>query len=161
VLLIEVYSGIVTKSSVQETELPVELKTLRRGHGEEPSQDFTTLLPKMLSVDPIVVQPSRGEHQFVGIDKSVGEAIGAKIVVKGQASLLADGKMHLQFTELGRQPAYNGATQLDVGAGETRVLTMPPIEMPDGADLLYTIVLIRTPPHEGGDQNGRSRFEAQ
>jgi hypothetical protein len=86
------------------------------------------------------------------------EANGQKIVVQGHVSRQADGAMKIAFSELGRPPAYSGATELTVGPGERRMLRLPIITQPDRPRHLETVVVISTS-GLAKDQNGHSRFE--
>ena len=70
-----------------------------------------------------------------------------------------DGKLKIKFSELGRPPAYEGATELVVGPGETRVLLLPAIATDKGDGTLRTVVVITTLAAKQGDQDGRSRDE--
>ena len=68
-------------------------------------------------------------------DFDIGEqtdADGQKVVVQGHVSRQADGALQIAFSELGRPPAYSGATELTLGPGERRVLRLPILTQPDG-----------------------------
>ena len=88
------------------------------------------------------------------------DANGQKIVVRGHVSRQTDGKFQVAFSELGRPPAYSGATELALGPGERRVLRLPILTQPDGQGNLETVAVIWTPAVTK-DQNGHSRFELQ
>jgi hypothetical protein len=87
-----------------------------------------------------------------------GDANGQKVVVQAHVSRQADGKYKIAFSELGRPPAYSGATELMLGPGDRRVLRLPILKQPDGPGNLETIAVIWTPALTK-NQNGQSRFE--
>jgi len=89
-----------------------------------------------------------------------GDANGQNIVAQGHVSRQADGRFKIVFSELGRPPAYSGATELTLAPGERRVLRLPILTQPGGQGNLETIAVIWTPAL-AKDQNGHSRFEVQ
>ena len=145
-LIVDVYSGAVAPDAMQEKEFWLWLETLKKT--EEPDAGG---VPKVIHI----------EHALSEKDFDIAEqadANGQKVVVKGHVSRQADGKFKVAFSELGRPPAYSGATELTLGPGERRVLRLPIITQPDAHGNLETIAVIWTPALTK-DQNGHSRFE--
>jgi len=108
-------------------------------------------LPKVIHIDHVL---SDKEFDVVGH----ADANGQKIVVQGHVSRQEDGTLKIAFSQLGRPPAYSGATELTLGPGERRVLRLPLITQPDGQGNLETVAVIWISAL-AKDQNGHSRFE--
>ena len=145
-LIIDVYSGAVEPTYVQEKNFSMELEQLYKG--VPPDQAW---LPKVIHI----------EHLLQGKDFDVAEqadANGQKVVVQGHVSRQADGRVKIAFSELGRPPAYSGATELALAPGDRRVLHLPIIAQADNHENLETVAVIWTPALTK-DQNGHSRFE--
>jgi len=144
-LVIDVYSGAVSDAT-QEMSFHTEFERLQ--HGKEPTGAW---LSKVIHI----------EHLLWDKDFDLNEqadANGQKVVVQGHVSREADGRFKIVFWELGRPPAYSGATEITLGPGERRVLRLPIITQPDGQGNLETIAVIWTPALTK-DENGHSRFE--
>jgi len=145
-VVIDVYSGAVAPDATQEKGFWLWLESLEKG--EEPGGAW---LPKVIHI----------EHLLQGKDFDVAEqadANGQKVVVQGHASRQADGKYKIVFSQLGRPPAYSGATELTLAPGDRRVLHLPIIAQADNHENLETVAVIWTPALTK-DQNGHSRFE--
>jgi len=145
-LVIDVYSGAVAPDAIQEKSFWLWLETLKKT--EEPDAGG---VPRVIHIEHPL---SDKDFDIVG----QGDANGEKVVVQGHVSRQADGKFKVAFSELGRPPAYSGATELTLGSGERRVLRLPILTQPDGQGNLETVVVIWTPVLTK-DQNGHSRFE--
>ena len=142
------YSGAVAPDVVQEKAFWLWLETLKKA--EEPDAGG---VPKVIHI----------EHPLSDKDFDVAaqaDANGQKVVVQGHVSRQADGRFKIVFSELGRPPAYSGATELTLAPGERRVLRLPILTQPGGQGNLETIAVIWTPAL-AKDQNGHSRFEVQ
>jgi hypothetical protein len=63
----------------------------------------------------------------------------------------------VEFSELGRPPAYDGKTALTIGPRERRVLVLPAIEL-DSAKKLQTVVALQYRVEEK-DNGLKSKFE--
>jgi hypothetical protein len=147
-LVIDVYSGAVAPDATQEKGFWLWLETLKKT--EEPGGAW---LPKVIHI----------EHPLSDKDFDLaeqGDANGQNIVAQGHVSRQADGRFKIVFSELGRPPAYSGATELTLAPGERRVLRLPILTQPGGQGNLETIAVIWTPAL-AKDQNGHSRFEVQ
>src|SRR5271165_4853710 len=146
-LVIDVYSGAVAPDAIQEKSFWLWLESLKKG--EEPGAAW---IPKVIHTE------HASEKDFDVAEQ--GDANGQKIVLQGHVSRQADGGLKIVFSELGRPPAYSGATELTLGPGERRVLRLPILAQPDGQGNLETVAVIWTP-GVTKDQNGHSRFEVQ
>jgi hypothetical protein len=146
-LVIDVYSGAVEPGYVlQKKNFSMGLEKLY--NGVPPDE---TWLPKVIHIDHVL---SDKEFDVAG----QVDANGQKVVVQGHVSRQADGGFKIVFSELGRPPAYSGATELTLGSGERRVLRLPILTQPDGQGNLETVAVIWIPAVTK-DQNGHSRFE--
>jgi|SRR5271165_189682 len=145
-LVIDVYSGPVAPDAIQEKGFWLWLESLKKG--EEPGGAW---LPKVIHTEHAL-----SEKDFDLAEQ--GDANGQKVVLQGHVSRQADGGFKIVFSELGRPPAYSGATELTLGPGERRVLRLPILTQPDGQANLETVAVIWTPAVTK-DQNGHSRFE--
>ena len=145
-LVIDVNWGAVEPSYVQEKNFSMELERLYKG--VPPDQAW---LPKVIHIDHVL---SDKEFDVAG----QGETNGHKIVVQAHVRRQEDGTLKIAFSQLGRPPAYSGATELTLRPGEHRVLRLPILTQPDGQGNLETVAVIWTPAL-AKDQNGHSRFE--
>jgi hypothetical protein len=147
-LVIDVYSGAVASDATQEMNFRSEFAGLNEG--KEPTASW---LPKVIHIEHLLQ-----DKDFDLAEQ--GDANGQKVVVQGHVSRHADGRFKIVFSELGRPPAYSGATELTLGPGERRVLRLPILTQPDGQGNLETVAVIWTPALTK-DQNGHSRFQVQ
>ena len=147
-VVIDVYAGAVAPDATQEKGFWLWLDSLEKGR--EPSDAW---LPKVIHTEHAL-----SEKDFDLAEQ--GDANGQKVVVQGHVSRQADGGSKIVFSELGRPPAYSGATELTLGPGERRVLRLPILTQPDGQGNLETVAVIWTPALTK-DQNGHSRLEVQ
>jgi hypothetical protein len=145
-LIVDVYSGAVAPDATQEKEFWLWLETLKKA--EEPDAGG---VPKVIHIEHAL-----SEKDFDIAEQ--GDANGQKIVAQGHVSRQADGRFKIAFSELGRPPAYSGATELTLGPGERRVLRLPILTQPDGQGNMETVAVIWTPAL-AKDENGHSRFE--
>ena len=145
-LIIDVYSGAVAPDATQEKDFWLSLEKLKKG--EEPGG---TWIPKVIHTEHAL-----SEKDFDLAEQ--GDANGQKIVLQSHVSRQADGGLKIVFSELGRPPAYSGATELTLGSGERRVLRLPILTQPDGQGNLETVAVIWAA-GVTKDQNGHSRFE--
>ena len=132
-LIGDVYSGAVPSGAMQEKEFDSEFERLNEG--KEPTGAW---VPKVIHI----------EHLLWDKDFDLNEqadANGQKVVLQGHVSRQADGRFKIAFSELGRPPAYSGATELTLGPNERRVLRLPIITQPDGQGNLETVAVIWTP----------------
>jgi hypothetical protein len=116
-LNIDVYSGSVSSSEL-EAGFRLGLLALEKGYPAPTS--FVRLCPRVIPLQ------HRVEKDFL-IGES-GETDGEKVVAVAHVTTQPNGKLEIEFSELGRPPAFDGATQLIVGKGETRVLQLPAVE---------------------------------
>jgi hypothetical protein len=149
-LNVDIYSGFLPHDSLREQHYDFELGQLRKGN--PPGSAFVEFYPRVIHLS------HRTEKDFL-IGQS-GEANGEKIVAVAHVTKQSDGKLNIAFSELGRPPAYEGATGLVVCQGEQRVFELPAIATANGDGTLRTVVVVSTPANKV-DQNGRSRFEGQ
>jgi hypothetical protein len=83
---------------------------------------------------------------------------GAAIGVVGRVNPEQGGvEYRVEFSELGRPPAYDGKTALTIGPRERRVLVLPAIEL-DSAKKLQTVVALQYRVEEK-DNGLKSKFE--
>jgi hypothetical protein len=145
-LVIDVYSGAVAHDGTQEKAFWLWLQTLKKT--EEPDAAF---VPRVIHIEHLL---SEKDFDITGH----GDANGEKVVAQGHVSREADGMFTVGFSELGRQPASSGKTELTLRPGERRVLRLPILPQPDSQGNLETIAVIWTPAL-AKDQDGHSRFE--
>jgi hypothetical protein len=69
-----------------------------------------------------------------------GETDGEKVVAVAHVTTQPNGKLEIEFSELGRPPAFDGATELIMGKRETRVLQLPAVETDKVGGTLRTVV---------------------
>ena len=96
----------------------------------------------------------------VYIDKhyKTGEGNEEQISVVGRVNPEQGGvEYRVEFSELGRPPAYDGKTALTIGPRERRVLVLPAIEL-DSAKKLQTVVALQYRVEEK-DNGLKSKFE--
>ena len=92
------------------------------------------------------------------IEKQRSEGSEEQISVVGRVEPDKGGeKYKVEFSELGRPPAYDGKTALRIGPREKRVLVLPAVEL-DVGEKLQTVVALEYKVEE--KENGlKSRFE--
>ena len=112
---------------ISENEFGFGISSLKKG--QEPDGAW---LPKVIHIERAL-----SEKDFDIAEQ--GDANGQKVVVQGHISRQADGALKMAFSELGRPPAYSGATELTLEPGERRVLRLPIISQPDGQGHLETV----------------------
>jgi hypothetical protein len=149
-LAIDVYSGFLPHDSLREQHYDFELSQMREGN--PPGAAFVEFYPR-------VIHLSHRTEKDVLIGQS-GEANGEKIVAVAHVTTQPDRTLKVDFSELGRPPAYEVATELVLGQGAQRVLELPAIATDKGDRTLRTVVVISTPAKQA-DQNGLSGFEVQ
>ena len=96
----------------------------------------------------------------VNIDKHyrTGEGNEEQISVVGRVNPENGGvEYRVEFSELGRPPAYDGKTALTIGPRERRVLVLPAVELRAG-EKLETVVALQYRV-EGKDNGLKSKFE--
>jgi hypothetical protein len=128
-LVIDVYSGVVGSDATQEMGFRSGLERLNEG--KESTGDW---LPKVIHI----------EHLLPDKDFDVAEqadANGQKVVVQGHVSRQADGNFNIVFSQLGRPPAYSGATELTLALDDRRILHLPIIAQADNHEKLETVVV--------------------
>jgi hypothetical protein len=131
-LTIDVYSGVLSLDSIQKQNPPPE------GFANFPR---------------VIHLCHRVEREFV-IGQS-GEANGEKVVAVARVKTQSDGKLKIDFSELGRPGEYEGHLgELVTGPGDRHVFELPAIAR-DNGDTVRTVVVISTSA-ERADQNGRA-----
>ncbi|MEA3147671.1 MAG: hypothetical protein QOI53_3257 [Verrucomicrobiota bacterium] len=128
-LNIDVYSGSVSSSEL-ESGFRLGLLELEKGYPAPTS--FVRLCPRVIPLQ------HRVEKDFL-IGES-GETDGEKVVAVAHVTTQPNGKLEIEFSELGRPPAFDGATELIMGKGETRVLQLPAVETDKVGGTLRTVV---------------------
>ena len=96
----------------------------------------------------------------VNIDKhyKTGEGNEEQISVVGRVNPEQGGvEYRVEFSELGRPPAYDGKTALTIGPRERRVLVLPAVELGAG-EKLQTVVALQYRVEEK-DNGLKSKFE--
>ena len=133
-LNIDVYSGVLPLGHPSTAGLEFEMSQLQQR--QPPTAAFRDVYPRVIHLE------HRAQEDFL-IGES-GESDGEKVVAVAHVTRQPDGKLKIKFSELGRPPAYEGATELVIGPGETRVLQLPAIATDKGDGTLRTVMVIKT-----------------
>ena len=146
-LVLDVYSVKVPSDVVQEEGFALWAKSLKAGG--ESSHEHAPVIHAIYRLGGVV-----------NIDKHyrTGEGSEEQISVVGRGEPEKGGmEYRLEFSELGRPPAYDGKTALTIGPREKRVLVLPAVELGAG-ERLQTVVTLQYRVEE--KENGlKSRFE--
>ena len=86
-----------------------------------------------------------------------GEGNEEQISVVGRVESAGEWGLYVEFSELGRPPAYDGKTALTIGPKEKRVLVLPTVELGAG-EKLETVVALQYRVEEK-DNGLKSKFE--
>jgi hypothetical protein len=128
-------------------------------------------------ISPFVKRPLKGgeqsSHEYVPVIHAVyrlggavdidkhyrtGEGNEEQISMVGRVEPEKEGvEYKVQFSELGRPPAYDGKTALTIGPRERRVLVLPPVEL-KADEKLETVVALQYRVEEK-DNGLKSKFE--
>ena len=149
VLVLDVYSVKVPSDVMLEKGFALWAKSLKAGG--ESSHEHAPVIHAIYRLGGAVNIDKRyrtGE----GSEKQIS-VVGRGEPEKGRVAY------RVEFSELGRPPAYDGKTALTIGPGEKRVLVLPAVEL-DAGDKLQTVVALEYKVEE--KENGlKSRFEVR
>jgi hypothetical protein len=147
VLVLDVYSVKVPSDVVQEKGFALWAKSLKASG--ESSHEHAPVIHAIYRLGAAV-----------NIDKHyrTGEGSEEQISVVGRVEPEQRGvEYKVEFSELGRPPAYDGKTALTIGPREKRVLVLPAVELGVG-ERLQTVVTLQYRVED--KENGlKSRFE--
>lgn len=146
-LLLDVYSVKVASDVTQEKLFTLWAKALKEGGSA--SKQYEPVIHAVYRLGGVV-----------SIDKryKTGEGNEEQICVVGRLEPVKEsGSYRVDFSELGRPPAYQGKTALTIEPTQKRVLVLPVVEL-DAGEKLETVVTLQY--RLEGKENGlKSRFE--
>ena len=147
VLVLDVYSVKVPSNEVKEKGFALWAKSLKAGG--EISHEHAPVIHAIYRLGG-VVNIDKHYRTGEGSEKQIS-VVGRGEPEKGSA------EYRVEFSELGRPPAYDGKTALTIGPREKRVLVLPAVELDAGQEL-QTVVALEYKVEE--KENGsKSRFE--
>jgi hypothetical protein len=147
VLVLDVYSITVPSDVIHEKGFALWAKALKGG--EQSSHEYVPVIHAVYRLGGAV-----------NIDKhyKTGEGNEEQISVVGRVEPENGGvEYRVEFSELGRPPAYDGKTGLTIGPRERHVLVLPEVELKAG-EKLKTVVALQYRVEEK-DSGLKSKFE--
>jgi hypothetical protein len=145
--VLDVYSVNVPSDVIHEKGFALWAKALKGG--EQSSHEHVPVIHAVYRLGGAI-----------NIDKHyrTGEGNEEQISVMGRGEPEKEGvEYRVEFSELGRPPAYDGKTALTIDPREKRVLVLPAVELDDGKKL-ETVVTLEYRVEE--KENGlKSKFE--
>jgi len=147
VLVLDVYSVNVPSDVIHEKGFALWAKALKGG--EQSSHEYVPVIHAVYRL---------GGAVYIDKHYKTGEGNEEQISVVGRVNPEQGGvEYRVEFSELGRPPAYDGKTALTIGPREKRVLVLPAVEL-DAGKKLETVVALQYRVEE--KENGlKSKFE--
>jgi hypothetical protein len=131
VLVLDVYSVNVPSDVIHEKGFALWSKALKAG--EQSSHEYVPVIHAVYRL---------GGAVYIDKHYKTGEGNEEQISVVGRVNPENGGvEYRVEFSELGRPPAYDGKTSLTIGQRERRVLVLPAVELQAGEKLETVVAL--------------------